>query len=178
MRFLELRRHSLRVRPNEHLSQEGVTFARRVGDEMGPFDLVVTSPSPRAFETAIAMGFAVNETYTPVDFNEFDWQKLARMLPEGTAFDLRSNRMGSDDLAAQYAQKLVRQWTQIVARLPEGGQALVISHGGYLDDSAVACLPDDNHREWGENFGHCEGVRLTYDREEFLYGNLIRLRQL
>ena len=176
MRFLELRRHSLRVRPNEHLSQEGVTLARRVGNELNSFNLVITSPSPRAFETAIAMGFAVDEIYTPVDFDKSDWSKLGRLLPEGTAFENRARIMKAEGLATQYAEKLVRQWTLISEQLPEGGRALVITHGGYLDDSAVACLPNENHQEWGGNFGHCEGIRLTYDDGRFVSGKVLRVQ--
>ena len=63
MRVLELRRHTMRTRPGKHLSQAGVSLARRVGDTMGPFDRVVTSTLARAFETAIAMGFAVDERF-------------------------------------------------------------------------------------------------------------------
>ena len=61
MRYLEVRRHAIRTQPGEHLSQAGVDLARRVGEGMGPFDRVVTTLAPRAFETAIAMGFAVDE---------------------------------------------------------------------------------------------------------------------
>jgi broad specificity phosphatase PhoE len=61
MRYVELRRHTMRTRPGQHLSQAGVSLARRVGEGVGPFDRVVTSTLPRAFETAIAMGFAVDE---------------------------------------------------------------------------------------------------------------------
>ena len=56
MRYLEHRRHSMRVQPGQHLNQAGVALARRVGETMGPFALVVTSTLPRAYETAIAMG--------------------------------------------------------------------------------------------------------------------------
>ena len=61
MQHIEVRRHTMRVRPGQHLSQEGVDLARRVGGELGPFNRVITSTIPRAFETAIAMGFAVDE---------------------------------------------------------------------------------------------------------------------
>src|SRR5947209_6777177 len=60
MKVLEHRRHTMRVKPKKHLSQAGVSLARRVGEEMGPFDRVVTSTVPRALETAIALGFAVD----------------------------------------------------------------------------------------------------------------------
>ena len=61
MKILEIRRHSIRSAMSDHLNQTGITLARLVGQNIGPFDRVVTSTLPRAFETAIAMGFAVDE---------------------------------------------------------------------------------------------------------------------
>src|SRR5215475_12767625 len=61
MKIIEIRRHSIRSKPGDHLNQSGVTLARRVGENLGPFERVVTSTLPRAFETAIAMGFAVDD---------------------------------------------------------------------------------------------------------------------
>src|SRR5512145_3096920 len=61
MKTIEIRRHSIRSKPGDHLNQQGVTLARLVGQNLGPFDRVITSTLPRAFETAIAMGFAVDE---------------------------------------------------------------------------------------------------------------------
>jgi phosphohistidine phosphatase SixA len=60
MKILEVRRHAKRFRPSEHLAQVGVTHARRVGEIMRTFSLVISSTLPRAYETAIAMGFAVD----------------------------------------------------------------------------------------------------------------------
>jgi hypothetical protein len=66
MRWLEVRRHaptkkgSARGR-GSHLSAHGIELARAVGAEVGPFALVVTSASPRAIETAVAMGWAVDD---------------------------------------------------------------------------------------------------------------------
>ena len=51
----------MRASPGPHLTQAGVDLARRIGSTSGPFERVVTSTLPRAFETAIAMGFAVDE---------------------------------------------------------------------------------------------------------------------
>src|SRR4051812_10890120 len=62
MKTLEIRRHSMRKQGGgSQLSQEGVDYARRLGASMGPFVRVATSVVPRARETAIAMGFAVDE---------------------------------------------------------------------------------------------------------------------
>src|SRR4029453_18854799 len=67
MRWLEVRRHSLTKKGaargrGSHLSAEGVALARLVGASLGPFASVVTSASPRAIETAVSMGFAVDDT--------------------------------------------------------------------------------------------------------------------
>src|SRR5689334_6812089 len=72
MRYLELRRHAMRTQPGQHLSQAGVRLSRRVGEGRGPFALVVTSPAPRAFETAIAMGFAVDFQHHELDSPDID----------------------------------------------------------------------------------------------------------
>lgn len=59
---LEIRRHSLRKNTGgSQLSQAGVELARKLGDSMGPFAVVATSVVPRARETALAMGFAVDQ---------------------------------------------------------------------------------------------------------------------
>jgi hypothetical protein len=61
LRTLEVRRHTMRLIPDHHLTQAGVELARRIGESTGPFQRVITSTLPRAFETALAMGFAVDE---------------------------------------------------------------------------------------------------------------------
>ena len=59
--IVEIRRHSARHHDEwGHLTQAGVELAQRVGATMGRFDLVVSSPLPRAAETAIAMGYGVD----------------------------------------------------------------------------------------------------------------------
>ena len=92
MRVVEHRRHTMRVKPGDRLSQAGVDLARRVGETMGRYDLVVTSPVARASETAIAMSFAVDET-TSGQFGSLDSQPLIgptashRDRPVGPAAD-------------------------------------------------------------------------------------------
>ena len=66
MRSIQIRRHSYTKKgaargKGSHLSAAGVTLARRIGAETGPFELVLTSTVPRTLETAIAMGYAVDE---------------------------------------------------------------------------------------------------------------------
>src|SRR5687768_3727441 len=104
MPTLEIRRHSIR-KPGggSQLSQEGVDLARRVGTGLGPFARVVTSVVPRARETAIAMGFAVDHEIVTLgtdpglyaEASTVDWgaaphpfAELARVIAEDGAYNV------------------------------------------------------------------------------------------
>src|SRR5438045_9099814 len=91
MRTLEIRRHSFRKQgAGSQLSQEGVDYARRLGASIGPFARVVTSVVPRARETAIAMGFAVDHEVVTLatdpglyeQASTVEWQSSTRPFPE------------------------------------------------------------------------------------------------
>ena len=97
MRWLEVRRHSLTKKGaargrGSHLSAEGIALARLVGESLGPFARVVTSASPRAIETAVAMGFAVDDTvelpsgYVPGEVAHHDQWRWPR------PYDRRANQ--------------------------------------------------------------------------------------
>jgi len=162
----------MRTRPGNHLSQAGVTLARVVGAGMGPFDQVVTSTLPRAFETAIAMGFAVDE-------------RLAALasMPDGAdedtewsaGFPAQSRAFARGGETARSARSLARTFAAIVDAVPEGSAALAISHGGIIEAGAIGCLPDADHAAWGRALDYCEGVRLRYEGGRWTGIELLRL---
>jgi broad specificity phosphatase PhoE len=173
MRWLEVRRHSLTKKGHvrgtgSHLSQDGVDLARLVGGSLGRFASVVTSVSPRATETALAMGYAVDDTvdlpsgYLPgvVDHHE-QWRWPA---PYHRYADLlrRSTMLA----AVAEAHKVI--WTRIVQTVPKGAAALIIGHSGGIEPALVACIPDADHLSWGVPFAHCEGARLSFDDDRFV----------
>ena len=172
MCVLEVRRHTMRAIPGQHLTQAGVDLARRVGSTSGPFDRVVTSTLPRAFETAIAMGFAVdefNETMSSYGYDvehEAPWPlsitEYAKVVRKGKA-------------ACEYAQRLVEVYTKLANYLMDGRAALVVNHGGVLELGAVACLPNADHFKWGSHFDYCEGIRLLWDNGKFVSAEILRV---
>lgn len=172
MKTIEIRRHSVRSQPGDHLNQSGVSLARMVGQNLGPFDRVVTSTLPRAFETAIAMGYAVDEqnelmsSYGSVVDIEAPW-------PLSLAGYAEVVRKGS--AAAEYANQLVEVYTKLVNYIAEGRKALVINHGGVLELGAVACLPNADHIAWGSHFEYCEGIRLFWEDGNFVEGEILRV---
>jgi broad specificity phosphatase PhoE len=174
MKTIEIRRHSIRSKPGDHLNQPGVTLARFVGQNLGPFDRVVTSTLPRAIETAIAMGFAVDE------FNETMssyGSAVEREAPWPLSLAGYAEVIRNGGAAAHYANQLVAVYTKLADYLMDGRAALVINHGGIAEMGAVACLPDADHFAWGSHFDFCEGIRLLWDNGKFLDGEVLRVSQ-
>src|SRR6266511_926934 len=173
MRWLEVRRHSLTRKDSargrgSHLSAEGVALARLVGESLGPFASVVTSASPRAIETAVAMGFAVDDTvelpsgYVPGEVDRHEQWRWPR--PYRTYAEL----LGRGGGLATVAEAHRRIWTSVVAAVPDGAAALVVGHGGGIEPGLVACLPDADYQSWGGPFGHCDGARLSFNEGGFV----------
>jgi hypothetical protein len=174
MRIVEVLRHTMRRKPGAHLSQPGIVLAKRVAKSAGPYDLVVTSPLPRAVETAIAMGFEVDETLEalgdapPSAIDEIGWPNSFSGVMQAVV------RGGA---CSKIADNQAVLWRQIAGRLSNSERALLVTHGGIVELGAVASLPDANHRDWGDAIGYCEGVRLFYDAEGCRGIEIIRLPQ-
>ena len=164
MKYLEIRRHTMRLKPGVHISPEGVALAKKVGGSMGPFARVVTSCLPRAQETAVAMGFAVDEAIEILgDFpenlkGEIDWDAPFATLRESL---LRSKKV------AGFAMTLLQALCKIMEHSPEEQRALVISHGGLIELALVAGFPETDVSSWGADFGFCEGAVISFDNERF-----------
>ena len=172
MKTIEIRRHSIRSKPGDHLNQQGVTLARLVGQNLGPFDRVVTSNVPRAFETAIAMGFAVD------DMNELMssyGNDVEREAPWPLSLAGYAEVLSKGGAAPKYASQLVAVYTKLADYLVDGRAALVVNHGGVAEMGAVACLPDADHLAWGSHFEFCEGIRLFWDDGKWVDAEILRV---
>jgi broad specificity phosphatase PhoE len=171
-RVIEFRRHTMRLKPGQHLSRAGVELARRVGAQMGPFDRVITSTVPRAYETAVAMGFAADEQLEALaEIGEGVEAEVA--WDAGFAAFARAFHQGQH--TARYGLRLAEFLRSVAAALPDGGAALVVAHGGMMEAAAVACLPDADHAAWGSACSWCEGVRLIFDGERFVSAEILRV---
>jgi uncharacterized protein len=172
LRTLEVRRHTMRLIPDQHLTQAGVELARRIGESTGPFERIVTSTVPRAFETALAMGFAVDEQNEilsqlgPGVEDEVDWDA-------GFAAFARAVQLGA--ATARFARTQADFWHTAVENLSDGGSALLVTHGGFVEAGAVASLPQADHEAWGPFCDYCEGVRLYFDGERFTNIQILRI---
>ena len=173
MKTIEVRRHSIRSFGGTHLSQEGVTLARRIGQDLGPFERVVTSTLPRAFETAIAMGFAVDEQVELMStYGEF----VESEVPWPQPFGVYARAVKRGKAAGRYASELAEYYAHLAERLTDSGDALVINHGGVLELGVVACLPGADFEPWGGPVSYCEGARLFWQDGKFVSGEILRVQ--
>lgn len=166
--MLEIRRHSHRkATGGSQLSQEGVELARRLGDTMGPFAIVAASVVPRARETAIAMGFAVDlELVTlAADPDVYREGEASAWWEAETPFAALAAVIARKGAYHRYAHSMAAMWRDLLTPLPPDGRALVVGHAGELEAALVACLPDAAHETWGGPFGACEGARLFFEGE-------------
>ncbi len=162
----------MRDQPGQHLNQAGVVLARRVGENLGRFERVITSTLPRAFETAIAMGYAVDSQV----------ELLAQMSDEVNAemqwpqsFARIAELYARGGAVTRFATEQARIWRAIAAALSANGRALMISHGGIVEAGMIGCLPSAEHRAWGDALGYCEGARLQFDGEKFGDAEILRV---
>ncbi|MCC7117530.1 MAG: hypothetical protein IT310_03305 [Anaerolineales bacterium] len=169
MKILEIRRHSMRLKTSQHLSQEGVNLARSIGKGLGPFDFVATSTLTRALETAIAMGFAVNEQ---VELMNTYGVEVEAQAPWPMPFFHYSEIVKQDGVAAKYAHQL---YVSCLDKVAQGGSVLAVNHGGVVELGVVACLPDEDFSTWGDEASHCEGARLYWENDKFIKGNALRV---
>jgi broad specificity phosphatase PhoE len=172
MKILEIRRHSIRSQ-GDHLSQAGVELARSVGQAIGPFERVVTSTLPRAFETAVAMGFAVDEQSELLSTygNEVD-----KEAPWPMSFAEYAEAIQSGRAAMKYAKRLAKFYTGIINSISDDSAALVINHGGVVELGVTGCLPDFDFSSWGGSVEYCEGARLFWDKK-FIRAEELRVLQ-
>ncbi len=172
MKTIEIRRHSIRSGSGEHLNQSGITLARLVGENLGPFDRVVTSAAPRAFETAIAMGFAVDEQ---VEWMGSYGDDVEHEVPWPQAFLAYAEAVKRVGAAGRYANQLASYYAGLASYLADGRAALVINHGGVLELGVVASFPDADYKSWGEAAGYCEGTKLSWEDEKCVYAEVLRV---
>ena len=172
MRVLEHRRHSRRDPASPHLSSEGIALARRVGPTLERFDRVVTSPKPRAIETAVEMGLRVDAEIPELG-----------TMPEDAGFPGDPTRLSTfaeylelfrkSEAMATYSRAQAELWVRELERLPESGRLLMISHGGMIESGVVAAI-GERTQGWGEVLGPLDGVRLLREAGRWVRGELLR----
>lgn len=167
---IEIRRHAERHKPGDHLNTTGVARARNARARDRDFTLVVTSPLPRAIQTAVAMGHGVDEE---------DWT-MATMggslvaFPWDVSFGAMQQAIRTDPVAGAWVIHLVAQLRYWLSRIDPGEALLVVNHGGIAEAGIIGLLGDIDVSDFGPSLGYCEGARIELAGETVRSVRLLR----
>jgi hypothetical protein len=169
MKQVEIRRHSVRDPPQEHLSARGRALAREVGSRRGPFRRVISSPATRAVETAEAMGFPPQAT-TPL------WSDLGGgAIPWPLTFEEYAREVRVNPVASRLAGQLAESIALLAAGLDEGDQALIVTHGGFPELATATRVPPAELVGLGPACRCMEGVLFRFRGADVLGVEPLRL---
>ncbi|MEH6403581.1 MAG: phosphoglycerate mutase family protein [Sneathiella sp.] len=163
MKTIEVRRHAMRRKPGSHLSIEGIELANFAGTCMGEYDRVFTSTLPRSTETAIAMGYEVNECID--ELGKLPEKILVKLAWPNTLQSI-AKVMETNADCSQFAKDQASIWFNCIRELPVDSRILIISHGGIIELGALGSIKRNISTNLGSAFGYCEGFTLEYKDEE------------
>ena len=132
-----------------HLAKEAPTYA-----------LVVSSPLPRAKETAERIAGRLDAvepgllpdlgSYASSLFGELktlaDWARLLKEHPD----------------APKFAEEQLPTWSRLASRVGDTDRVLAVSHGGIIELPAILLMQRLKVKIDGPSFGYGDGVSVTY----------------
>ena len=165
MPILDIRRHAQRQNTDDQqsaLSTAGREMCERLAKTAPKYALVVSSPLPRARETAQRIAGRLDTadpallpdlgSHASKLFGEMatlaDWARLLHVHPD-------SHKFADEQLPA---------WSRIAARVKDKDRVLAISHGGIIDLPAVLLMEQLGIPVVGASFGYGDGVSVTYTK--------------
>jgi len=165
-------RHAERATDGIHLSDRGRSQAADIARSVPRFDRVVTSPKPRAVETAEAMGQPPNGRLPILGEIPTAVLRTIDRDPPGSFADYLA--LGSRNAAARtYAAAAAEAIAREIDRVPDPGRLLVVSHAGVVELSAVGAI-GPAAADWGPTVSPLEGVELVYDQHRWQHGTVVR----
>ncbi|MEO8632064.1 MAG: histidine phosphatase family protein [Chloroflexota bacterium] len=163
MSILEIRRHAERMNLQDNqsaLSASGRAMCERLAKDAPKYAVVVSSPLPRAKETAERIAGRLDGT-DPALLPDLGGA-AARMFGEMRTLADWELLMRTDESARHFAEEQVPAWARIASRVGGKDRVLAVSHGGIIDLPAIVVAARLGTKLDGASFGYGEGVRVTY----------------
>jgi broad specificity phosphatase PhoE len=161
---LEIRRHAERTdRGNEQsaLSAAGSETAKALSKKLGPFALVLSSPLPRAKETARLISGRL-DAVEPGFLPEMGGAIGDRIFGELRTLADWAEVLREREDARKFATEQLAAWARVAMRVGEKDRVLAVSHGGIIELPAITLAERLRTPLEGASFGYCEGVVVTY----------------
>ena len=175
MPILDIRRHAQRQNTNDQqsaLSTAGIAMCEKLAKEAPKYRLVVSSPLPRAKETAQRIAGRL-DAVEPALLPDLGGQ-AAQLFGEMRTLADWSRLLARDEQARKFAEEQLAAWVRIVARVGEKERVLAVSHGGIVDLPAVVLLGAVGASIDVPSLGYCEGLRVTYTNGKAVAVEILR----
>jgi broad specificity phosphatase PhoE len=163
---LEIRRHAERTdRGNEQsaLSSAGREMSKSLAKQAPNYALVLSSPLPRAKETALLMTGRLDGT-EPGFLPEMGGVIGDRIFGEMRTLADWAEVLREREDARKFAADQLATWARVAMRVGEKDRVLAVSHGGIIELPAITLAQRLHVPLDGPSFGYCEGVAITYAR--------------
>ena len=164
MPTLEIRRHAERTdRGSERsaLSAAGRAMAASLASHLGPYALVLSSPLPRAKETAQLIAGRL-DGIEPGLLPEMGGVIGDRIFGEMRTLADWAEVLREREDARKFATEQLATWARVAMRVAEKDRVLAVSHGGIIELPALTLAQRLRAPLDGASFGYCEGVFVTY----------------
>lgn len=161
--ILDIRRHAQRMDLQDNqsaLSAAGRAMCERLAKDAPKYALVISSPLPRAKETAERIAGRL-DGIDPGLLPDLGGA-AARMFGEMRTLADWARLMRDDETAQRFAEEQLPTWSRLAGRVGERDRVLAVSHGGIVDLPAIVIAARLGTKLDGASFGYGEGVRLTY----------------
>jgi broad specificity phosphatase PhoE len=164
MPTLEIRRHAERTdRGDEQsaLSAAGRAMAASLSKRAPKFALVLSSPLPRAEETAQTIAGRL-DGIEPGFLPEMGGAIGDRIFGEMRSLADWAEVLREREDARKFAAEQLATWARVALRVGEKDRVLAVSHGGIIELPAITLAQRLRTPLAGASFGYCEGVVITY----------------
>jgi broad specificity phosphatase PhoE len=138
-------------------------MAQTLGKRAGPYALVLSSPLPRAKETAQLLAGRLDAIETGL-LPEMGGAIGDRIFGEMRTLADWAGLLQENEDARKFAAEQLATWTRIASRVGDKQRVLAVSHGGIIELPAITLARQLGKRLDGAAFGYCEGVLIDYER--------------
>ena len=162
--MLEIRRHAERSNRGDDqsaLAPAGRVMAETLAKRSPKYALVLSSPLPRAKETARLIAGRL-DAVEPGFLPEMGGVIGDRIFGEMRTLADWAEVLREREDARKFATEQLATWARIATRVGENDRVLAVSHGGIIELPALTLAQRLRAPLEGESFGYCEGVAITY----------------
>ena len=136
-------------------------MAKVLSKRIGPFALVLSSPLPRAKETAQTIAGRL-DAVEPGFLPEMGGVIGDRIFGEMRTLADWAEVLREREDARKFATEQLATWARVATRVGDKDRVLAISHGGIIELPAITLAQRLRVPLEGASFGYCEGVVVTY----------------